>query len=89
MSSDGDWQGTSGLALWLSHRDAAQLVQRCIDAPSSVGYAVVYGISNNSLRFTEIDSARRILGYEPQDGAGAEPPPGASLASPGDLHGNE
>ena len=78
VSEDDDWRshGTSGLPLWLSHRDAAQLVRRCIDAPSSVGYAVVYGISNNTLRFTEIDSARDILGYEPQDDAGGEAPPG-------------
>ena len=78
VSADDDWRshGTSGLPLWLSHRDAAQLVQKCIDAPSSVGYAVVYGISDNTLRFTEIDSARDILGYEPQDDAGGEAPPG-------------
>ncbi len=78
VSDDDDWRshGTSGLPLWLSHRDAAQLVRRCIDAPPSVGYAVVYGISNNTLRFTEIDSARQILGYEPQGDAGGELPPG-------------
>jgi nucleoside-diphosphate-sugar epimerase len=78
VSKEDEWHshGTSGLPLYLSHRDAAQLVQKCIDAPSSVGHAVVYGISNNTLRFTEIDSAREILGYEPQDDAGGEVPPG-------------
>ena len=60
----------SGLAMWLSHRDAAQLVEKSIDAPPSVGYAIVYGISNNTLRIHEIDSAERILGYRPQDDAG-------------------
>jgi nucleoside-diphosphate-sugar epimerase len=91
VSEDDDWHshGTSGLPLWLSHRDAAQLVQRCIDAPSSVGYAVVYGISNNTLRFTEIESAREILGYEPQDDAGAEVPPGLSSEFPHDPPGTE
>ena len=59
----------SGLAMWLSHRDAAQLFERSIEAPPSVGYAIVYGISNNSLRIHEIETAERILGYRPQDDA--------------------
>ena len=86
VSRDDDWRshGTSGLPLWLSHRDAAQLVQKCIDAPPSVGYAVVYGISNNTLRMTEIESARDILGYEPQDDAGGEAPPGFVPPASGD-----
>ena len=67
----------SGLAMWLSHRDAAQLVERSIDAPPSVGFAIVYGMSNNTLRVHEIESAERLLGYRPQDDAGVElhPPP--------------
>ena len=68
--------------MWLSHRDAAQLVKKCIDAPLSVGYAIVYGISNNSLRFTEIESARHILGYDPEDDAGAEMSPGLLCSFP-------
>ena len=57
----------SGLAMWLSHRDA----------PPSVGFAIVYGMSNNTLRVHEIESAERLLGYRPQDYAGVElnPPP--------------
>ena len=62
----------AGLAMWLSHRDAAQLIERSIDAPPSVGYAIVYGMSNNTLRIHEIESAERILGYRPQDDAGVE-----------------
>ena len=77
VSKEQGWHthGTSGLALWLSHRDAAQLVQRSIDAPPSVGYAVVYGTSNNTLRFAEIETAEQVLGYTPQDDAGVEMPP--------------
>ena len=67
------WQERgSGLAMWLSHRDAAQLIERSIDAPPSVGYSIVYGMSNNTLRIHEIESAERILGYRPQDDAGTE-----------------
>ena len=84
VSEDDDWRshGTAGLSLWLSHRDAAQLVGLCIDAPLSVGYAVVYGISKNSLRFTEIETARDILGYNPQDDAGVNMCPDLSTMLP-------
>ncbi len=62
----------SGLAMFLSHRDAAQLLERSIDAPASVGHAVVYGISDNTMKVHELDSARRLLGYRPQDDAGVD-----------------
>ena len=70
----------------MSHRDASQIVQKCIDAPSSVGHAVVYGISNNSLGITEIESAKEILAYEPQDDAGSELPTNLIANSPFDPH---
>lgn len=74
MNDEESWRPTfpAGLAMWLSHRDAAQLIQRSIDAPVSVGFAIVYGMSNNSLRIHELESAERILGYRPQDDAGVE-----------------
>ena len=73
-----DWHRRShaGLAMLLSHRDAAQLVERSIEAPSSLGYAVVYGMSNNALRIHDIESAEELLGYRPQDDAGTELLPG-------------
>ena len=69
-----DWQirHKGGLSMWLSHRDAAQIVERSIDAPASVGFTIVYGISGNSLRIHEIESAERVLGYVPEDDAGSE-----------------
>jgi uronate dehydrogenase len=54
-------------ATWLSHRDAVQLFQRCIEAPK-YDFAIVYGISNNEGRFWSNDAVR-WLGYEPQDSA--------------------
>jgi nucleoside-diphosphate-sugar epimerase len=61
-----------GLAMLLSHRDAAQLIQRSIDAPPSVGFTIVYGISDNAMRIHEIETAESVLGYHPQDNAGEE-----------------
>jgi nucleoside-diphosphate-sugar epimerase len=56
-------------AVWLSHRDCAQLIQRALEAP--VHWAVVYGISNNPRRFWDLRGARDLLGYEPMDSAPA------------------
>jgi NAD+ dependent glucose-6-phosphate dehydrogenase len=55
-------------AVWLSRRDCAQLIARCLDA-EDVPWAVVYGVSNNPRRFWDIEHARDLLGYAPQDGA--------------------
>jgi nucleoside-diphosphate-sugar epimerase len=57
-------------AIWLSHRDCAELVARAIDA-DAVRWAVVYGVSDNARRFWDLASARELLGYRPQDGAPA------------------
>jgi uronate dehydrogenase len=53
------------LLSWVSHRDMAQLVQRCIDHPA-YHFIVAYGVSNNSRsrwRNADVD----FLGYRPQD----------------------
>ena len=55
-------------AVWLSRRDCAQLIARCLDA-EHVPWAVVYGVSNNPRRFWDIEHARALLGYDPQDAA--------------------
>ena len=60
----------SALSLWLSHRDAADLIEKCIEAPQSVGFAIVHGMSNNRLRIWESETTRDIIGFEPQDDAG-------------------
>ncbi len=53
---------------WLSRRDCAQLVARCLDA-DHLDWAVVYGISNNPRQFWDISHARELLGYAPEDAA--------------------
>ncbi|MEQ1807391.1 MAG: NAD(P)-dependent oxidoreductase [Burkholderiaceae bacterium] len=53
------------LLTWISHRDMAQLVQRCIDHPD-YHYLVAYGVSNNKRsRWSNADVD--FLGYRPQD----------------------
>ena len=62
----------AALSLWLSHRDAAQLIQKSVDAPASVGFAIVYGMSKNDLRIWDIEAGERTIGFSPTDGAGEE-----------------
>ena len=54
-------------ATWLSHRDLAHLVDRCLTADLS--FEIFYGVSNNRWRFWDIDHARKTIGYNPQDRA--------------------
>jgi nucleoside-diphosphate-sugar epimerase len=71
--------GGSGLAnfkrdlgAWLSPRDLRQLVRRALETPDirsadGVPWLVAYGISGNTRAFWSLESARRLLGYVPQD----------------------
>lgn len=56
-------------ATLLTHRDLAQLVQRCIEAPDDLRFAIFYGVSNNTWRFWDIEDSRRAIGYAPRDDA--------------------
>jgi nucleoside-diphosphate-sugar epimerase len=55
--------------LWCSQRDIVQLVERCIDAPSSLRFDVFFGQSDNRYNLVDIEHAKNVLGYAPQDRA--------------------
>ncbi len=55
--------------IWCSQRDIVQLTERCINAPESVRFDIFYGMSNNDYRWVDIDHAREVVGYVPQDRA--------------------
>lgn len=60
------------LGAWLSERDCAALCRCALEAPlalpaAAVPWVVAYGISDNTRAFWSLDSARRVLGYNPQD----------------------
>ena len=58
---------TRALGSWLSYPDLIHLVTRAIDTPS-VGFAIVYGVSNNDR--APVDNAKAsFLGYRPSDNA--------------------
>lgn len=78
ISTDDPSFSAFALTLWLSHRDTAQIVQRCIDAPASLGYDVFYATSDNTWKIWSIARARQRLGYQPEDRAGSDVRPGAT-----------
>ena len=53
-------------SMWQSRRDLAQQVERCL-IDDSVEFDVFYGVSDNDRRWFDIDHAREVLDYEPQD----------------------
>lgn len=60
------------LGAYISPRDLTQLFQKAIDTPNidnehGVPWQVVYGISDNTRAFWSLASARKALGYTPQD----------------------
>ena len=60
------------LGAYVSPRDLTQLFIRAVETPDienehGVPWLVVYGISNNTRAFWSLASARRLLGYEPED----------------------
>jgi NAD+ dependent glucose-6-phosphate dehydrogenase len=55
-------------AVWLSRRDCAELIGRCLEV-EDVGWGLVYGVSANPRRFWDLEHARELLGWEPRDAA--------------------
>lgn len=60
------------LGAHLSGPDLRQLVTRAIETEditdvNGIPYLVVYGISGNSRAFWSLESARKVLGYDPED----------------------
>jgi NAD+ dependent glucose-6-phosphate dehydrogenase len=52
--------------MWLSNRDFCQLMTRCAESPLG-GFVVLNGMSANTGMRWDIDSTRKLVGYEPQD----------------------
>ncbi len=53
-------------AIWLSQRDMVQLTEKCL-AADHVQFDIFYGVSNNPHCFYDLEHAREVLGYVPQD----------------------
>ena len=53
---------------YLSHRDIAQAIRRCVEAPDDLKYDIIYAVSDNKGRWRDIEHARQTVGYVPEDG---------------------
>ena len=56
-----------GLSTWLSHDDGVRMFDACLTTPDP-GFAVLYGVSDNTRGWWDLEPGRR-LGYHPQDDA--------------------
>ena len=55
-------------AVYCSHRDVIQMVEKCVAAPDSVRFDLFYAVSNNRGRYRDIGHSREVIGFVPQDG---------------------
>ncbi len=55
-------------ATWHSRRDLAHLVDCCL-SDESVTFDVFYGVSDNATRWFDLEHARSVVGYRPEDQA--------------------
>ncbi len=62
-------QSPRQFSVWCSQRDIAQMVEKCIAAPESVRFDIFYVVSNNKWSYRDLEHARIVVGYEPQDRA--------------------
>lgn len=71
--------------IFVSDRDLAQLIERCID-DTTLRWAVFHAVSNNRFQRLDITEARELLGYQPQDDFTELSPSFKDLRLPGRLH---
>lgn len=62
---------TWGRSVWCSQRDIVQAVMCCVEAPTDLQYGIFNAISDNKYRFVDLEHARKVIGYQPQDSADA------------------
>jgi hypothetical protein len=55
-------------ASWTSQCDFAKMLECCLE-DESVTYDVFYAVSGNETRWFDIEHAKAVLGYEPEDDA--------------------
>jgi nucleoside-diphosphate-sugar epimerase len=58
-------------SVWCSQRDVARMIELCIAAPATVRFDVFYALSRNRWSYRDLEHARVVLGFEPQDAAEA------------------
>ena len=58
-------------ANFLSHGDVSSMLHACIEADPALAYDVFFATSKNRWGYRDLEHAREVLGWEPQDSAEA------------------
>ena len=74
LSNARDAGNLGWLDAFVSRRDLNQLINRCIDAPDTLRFAIFHGLSNNTFKRLDISDARELIGYAPEDDFARENP---------------
>jgi hypothetical protein len=53
--------------MWLSNRDYLQLMDCCLQADPALRFAILHGMSDNTGMRWDLESTRRLVGYQPLD----------------------
>ena len=69
-----DAEQSAGMQHAVSPRDAAQIFHKAVEAPASLRFAIVPGISEHRVAFQDNTRTKEALGYEPQDGTAINGP---------------
>jgi nucleoside-diphosphate-sugar epimerase len=56
-------------SVWCSQRDVASMMEKCIEAPESLKFDIFYVVSRNKWNYRDLEHAREVVGFEPQDTA--------------------
>jgi uronate dehydrogenase len=60
---------TRHFSVWCSQRDIGTLIERCVEAPETLKFDIFYSVSNNKWSYRDMEHAREMLGFTPQDSA--------------------
>ncbi len=47
--------------------DMTRLIECCIQAPDTLDFEIVYGLSNSDYRWVDLEHTQRAVGYTPHD----------------------
>lgn len=59
--------GPAFMDSFVSHRDMCHLLDRAVEAPDEIRFAIVHGLSDNRFNRLDLSDTRELLGYEPRD----------------------
>ena len=53
--------------MWLSNRDYCHLMDCCLQADAALRFAILHGMSANTGMRWDLETTRRLVGYQPRD----------------------